>query len=154
MAISDAPHNPPDPPSSEPDDTKSPDAHEDIGYGKPPIATRFQPGRSGNPKGRPKACKSPAAVLRDELERQYVVNLGGKKQKFSADQIITRKLVNIAMNGQLGAIKVVQAQREKLKIDEPMSITQIQVVFVDPPQWPDDPDLGDDHPSSPRYKPK
>lgn len=25
-----------------------------VGYGRPPIATRFQPGRSGNPNGRPR----------------------------------------------------------------------------------------------------
>lgn len=25
-----------------------------VGYGKPPVATRFQPGRSGNPNGRPR----------------------------------------------------------------------------------------------------
>src|SRR5262249_2312776 len=29
------------------------DAYE-VGHGKPPIATRFKPGQSGNPKGRPK----------------------------------------------------------------------------------------------------
>ena len=152
MAISDTSDKPSGPPSSEPDDTKSANAHEGIGYGKPPIATRFQPGKSGNPNGRPKVCKSQATLLRAELERPYAVNFDGKKQKFTADEIITKKLVNIAMNGHLGAIKVVQSQREKLRIDEPMSITRIQVVFVDPPQWPDDPDLGDDHPSSPRYK--
>ena len=25
----------------------------EVGYGRPPVATRFAPGQSGNPKGRP-----------------------------------------------------------------------------------------------------
>lgn len=42
----------------------------EVGYGKPPVASRFKPGQSGNPHGRPKGAKSrksKAAIL--ELER-------------------------------------------------------------------------------------
>jgi hypothetical protein len=31
----------------------------EIGYRKPPKATQFRKGRSGNPRGRPKRSKSP-----------------------------------------------------------------------------------------------
>lgn len=143
MTTSDTPQNPSVPPNSALGDNNA-NADKGLGYGKPPIARRFQPGKSGNPKGRPKACKSQTALLRTELERRYTVNFEGKKQKLSADQIITRKLVNKAMNGDIRALKEVQTQREKLKVDEPMSITRIKVVFVDPPVWPDDPDLGEE----------
>jgi hypothetical protein len=34
---------------------------DDIGYGRPPTTTRWQPGQSGNPRGRPKVTK--AALL-------------------------------------------------------------------------------------------
>jgi hypothetical protein len=31
----------------------------DVGYRRPPVAARFQPGRTGNPKGRPKKKNQP-----------------------------------------------------------------------------------------------
>ena len=44
-----------------PDDPEEEPSYE-VGYGKPPQATRFQPGKSGNPKGRPKGSrKAPPA---------------------------------------------------------------------------------------------
>ena len=39
--------------SDEPED-KAPETNEEVGYGRPPIRTRFKQGQSGNPKGRPK----------------------------------------------------------------------------------------------------
>ena len=47
--------------SPPPDDPEEEPTYE-VGYGKPPQATRFQPGKSGNPKGRPKGSrKAPPA---------------------------------------------------------------------------------------------
>ena len=38
-----------------------------VGYGRPPRHSRFRPGESGNPAGRPKGAKNFAAELRAEL---------------------------------------------------------------------------------------
>ena len=40
-----------------------------VGYGHPPIATRFQPGKSGNPRGRPKGRRTLISFVRTALEQ-------------------------------------------------------------------------------------
>lgn len=41
-----------------------------VGYGKPPMETRFQKGQSGNPGGRPRGARSLAALLGEALSRR------------------------------------------------------------------------------------
>ena len=41
-------------PSGGSGDSKDPTIPYEVGYGRPPIESRFQPGQSGNPKGRQK----------------------------------------------------------------------------------------------------
>jgi hypothetical protein len=46
-------------------------AHDyEVGYGKPPIKTRFHKGRSGNPGGRRRGTKTLAALLGEALSRR------------------------------------------------------------------------------------
>ena len=39
----------------------------EVGYGRPPTATRFQPGQSGNPKGRAKAARNVKTLAEEAL---------------------------------------------------------------------------------------
>ena len=47
----------------------------DIGYRRPPRANQFQPGQSGNPRGRPKGSPSDASELLSQLNAKGIVTL-------------------------------------------------------------------------------
>ena len=47
-----------------------------MGYGKPPEKHRFEPGTSGNPKGRPRGSKNQKTTINEYLNARVKVNTG------------------------------------------------------------------------------
>jgi len=68
-------------------------ADEKAGYGCPPIATRFRPGQSGNPRGRPKGSKSIDQVLRQALDRRVPDPRRGGRHTVRMIELIVEGLV-------------------------------------------------------------
>ena len=89
--------------------SKKPKTNYDVGYGKPPVATRFPKGQSGNPTGRPKGRKNFDTVILDTLAARIVVMEGGRRVLKSKFQIAVMQLANKAAAGDLRAIKQMHA---------------------------------------------
>lgn len=70
-----------------------------IGYRKPPKHTRFQPGRSGNPKGRPKGTKNMKIDFLEELGERIVVREGGRSRHLSKQRALVKTLTNKSLQG-------------------------------------------------------
>ncbi len=70
-----------------------------VGYRKPPKRTRFQPGQSGNPRGRPKGTKNLKTDLMEELGERIVIREGDRSQKVSKQRALLKSMVNHAIKG-------------------------------------------------------
>ncbi|MEO0884095.1 MAG: DUF5681 domain-containing protein [Pseudomonadota bacterium] len=73
----------------------------DVGYRKPPKQHRFEKGRSGNPRGRPKKYKSHISVLEETMP----MVIDGKKRDISKFEASFRTTTQSALEGRLAAIK-------------------------------------------------
>lgn len=104
----------------------------EVGYAKPPAATRFKPGQSGNPRGRPKGAKNrrPAlheermkAIILDEAYRTITVRDGERNVTVPMAQAIMRSLAVNAAKGQHRAQRlfselVSATERDRLALQE------------------------------------
>lgn len=81
-----------------------------VGYKRPPRATQFKPGQSGNPRGRPRGAKNFATAIEQELLSPVAVNEHGRRKKISKLMAIAKQLVNKAASGDSRAISVLLSE--------------------------------------------
>ncbi len=87
----------------------TPKANYEVGYGKPPISTRFQKDQpSPNPNGRPPKEASVLKALEECLDEDLVVSgQDGKKTKMKANKVIAKRIVNQAVSGSVETQKMI-----------------------------------------------
>ena len=78
---------------------ESPSDYE-VGYGKPPRRTRFKPGRSGNPRGRPKGTKNLKTDLSEELAEKILVREGETSRSVSKQRALVKTLMSKSLKGE------------------------------------------------------
>jgi len=74
-----------------------------VGYGKPPRHTRFKPGRSGNPRGRPSGARGLKTDLSRALSGRHVIQINGKPLKGNRQELMMLTLATRAASGDLRA---------------------------------------------------
>jgi hypothetical protein len=78
----------------------------EVGYGKPPLHTRFKQGRSGNPRGRSRDEKNLSTLLNEALNEPVVVTENSGLKRISKRQAAFKQLVNEAAKGNWRALKL------------------------------------------------
>ena len=84
----------------------SEDKDYEVGYRKPPKSTQFQPGQSGNPKGRPRGIKNLNTDLEEELNERLLVNEGGNPREITKQRAILKSMFAKAIKGDTRAASV------------------------------------------------
>lgn len=90
-----------------PQDSTTSEASTDevVGYGRPPKHTRFRPGRSGNPRGRPKGVKSTGMVVQEVLGRKITITEAGRRRQAPVVEAALIRLTEAALKGDPKALK-------------------------------------------------
>jgi hypothetical protein len=76
-----------------------------VGYGKPPVHSRFRKGKSGNPTGKRKHGEADRAeaLIRQEVYRLLTVREGEAVTKMPALQAVIRSQIACAVKGNVAA---------------------------------------------------
>jgi hypothetical protein len=89
-----------------------------VGYGKPPKHTRFKPGQSGNPSGRPKGSRSLGAELNTVLARKIPVRENGQTKHMTILQAILFTAAKTAIGGDHRARQDIFAVYRQFELEE------------------------------------
>ncbi len=79
-----------------------------VGYGRPPRHTRFKPGQSGNPRGRPRRGRSFKTLLEQALEKPLEISSRNGKARVSAREALAMRIVNEAVKGNVRHIQLLE----------------------------------------------
>lgn len=100
-----APHHEPRNPSTA--------ASYEVGYKRPPAATRFKPGQSGNPRGRPKRSKGFKTIIRESMLERVLVRTPKGERSLTKAEALVLKVFELASKGNLKAMERLLAWYER-----------------------------------------
>ena len=77
-----------------------------VGYGKPPRHSRFEPGQSGNPRGRLPGSKNLSSLLKKDLDEPVIVVENNRRRRIAKREAIVKQFVNQSAKGDLKATQL------------------------------------------------
>ena len=89
-----------------------------VGYKRPPQHSRFKPGRSGNPAGRPKGTKNIETDLKEELSERIAIREGERNLKVSKQRALLKAMMAKALKGDTRAAGIVLQLVTKVTLAE------------------------------------
>lgn len=78
-----------------------------VGYGRPPVRTRFAKGKSGNPRGRPKGAKNLTTLLAEELNRKIAIREGDVTKRVTKREAMVKRICESALKGDHKALMAI-----------------------------------------------
>ncbi len=108
---------------------ETPDSAESVGFGRPPRASRFVAGRSGNPRGRPK--NRHRGIPHDAVLGQMVtVREGGKERRITAAEGFLMQLTRKGLAGDSAAARASLEAIETARARRPVDSHGIKVITI------------------------
>ena len=83
---------------------RDPEAPYEIGYSKPPKHTRFKPGQSGHPSGRPRDQRNFRTAVREALKEKITIREGDRTRTVSKMDAIIQVTFNKALKADAKAL--------------------------------------------------
>lgn len=120
-----------------------------VGYGKPPRHSRFQKGRSGNPRGRPKGSQSAAQLARRILNEKIVIKETGQRRMITRREAMLKQLAKKGVMADLRSIReVLDLDAAGAPAENSTALHRIELVPVKPVyRLVDNPELGKERPN-------
>ena len=123
---------------SKPDSSLSDAKRYEVGYKKPPAKYRFQPGRSGNPHGRPAKRPSPEQLLAKLMAGRVAVNENGLAKKITRIEALIHKMFGAAIKGDIRAAESIMKVLSKQSVKEAEEPTPLNLKILTDEEldWP------------------
>jgi hypothetical protein len=99
-------------------------AHNPVGYRRPPLASRFKPGTSGNPKGRPKGRKNLRTLIKEAMTANILIQEGQNSRRVSRiEGVVLRQLQSALKGNDRAALAVIKMAHQLRFLEDSESNT-------------------------------
>jgi hypothetical protein len=103
------------------------DGDHEVGYKRPPKASRFKAGRSGNPKGRSKGTRNLATDVAAMRDKRVSIHIDGELREVSAQEAMLLSLIHKGVSGDLRASSQFFRMVKELGLEAPQTAESVPI---------------------------